>query len=749
MAVTNPADTQSVAAISIPALCQRSIRDYPCLPVLTAILSAVLPGVIAPDLLWIGAVLPVLLTAIAWYLLGRSAALYRVALPALAGLVSLFLNTNLRMTDSLSEVLHARVTAGIEAELEVCDPSIYNDGTPSAAYRQVQCRLTAVRFSPSDSWMTTDSLVIALFPPGTGNLTYGSRFLAIGSLNRPNPPSEPGSFDYGDYLKRQGVLFLFSIRQAENRGAAPSLYRKLLLCRDRLLRTLTAPLNRPEDRALAAGLLFGCRQGMSPESRQAFIRSGTIHLLTVSGLHIGMFAAALFLILLGVPFRVRMVAVPVLTLIYAAATGLRMPAARAVVMLFCWCLPQAFLLRGGGVNPVLLAASLLLLWNPFQLKDAGFQYSFLCVFFLIATASRTSECLRLTCEKLHWIPNRRISRTRRLLVRGLIGAGGAAAGCFTAWLCSLVLTVYYQGLTVPFAVPANLLVIPAAYIAYLIFAAALLPVLAVPQWGNWFGETLELPLSFIGNVCRSFAELADGRVPVPPLWTVFCALALLAVLFFVRNGKMRLAALAGFIGMLFFWGSDLFRERPAELLLLTGGRQRMPALVMSCPDSGFSMAANLADYRNAVTAANCLRQRGHGELTLLVSTGVSRDCTGGARYLFRQMKVRHYLAENPSRRTPTALQVRELAQERGAIPHFQPGKHLKWARGGQKLETFAENGEFSFDICENEHTLRITMISDPDGSTTVRVTGLRGQKPVELALPRDRIPGIRRMKLNW
>ena len=83
------------------------------------------------------------------------------------------------------------------------------------------------------------------------------------------------------------------------------------------------------------------------------------------------------------------------------------------------------------------------------------------------------------------------------------------------------------------------------------------------------------------------------------------------------------------------------------------------------------------------------------------------------------------------------------------ISHFQPGKQLKWARGGQKLETFAEKGDFSFDICENEHTLQITMIPDPDAGTRVELTGRGGKRIAELTIPRERIPGIRRIKLNW
>lgn len=72
-------------------------------------------------------------------------------------------------------------------------------------------------------------------------------------------------------------------------------------------------------------MLFGCRQGIEYQTRLDFIRSGTIHILTVSGLHIGMFAGVMFLLLAFLPFRMRCVIVPLLTALYALSTGLQMP----------------------------------------------------------------------------------------------------------------------------------------------------------------------------------------------------------------------------------------------------------------------------------------------------------------------------------------------------------------------------------------------------------------------------------------
>ena len=453
------------------------LRRYPGLAVLTAVLCAVLPGVLPYGGLPWAALLPVILTLAGWYRLGAHRAFFQIALPAFLALGSLLWNLHLRQNDPLDRLIHSRTQTGIEAQIRVCDPSVYDDGA-ALSRRKVLCQVTAVRFGPEDRWTPTDSRVLADFPPDMPlRLHWGDTFRVTGSLRRPGSRLISGGFDYGEYLLRRQIHFLLQMNEAERTGRNPSVYGRLLAVRDRLLRSLTVSLKDPAEKALAAGLLFGCRQEIQPDAKSAYVRSGTIHILTVSGLHVGMFAAALFLILLPVPVRLRMILAPVLTLLYAFATGMQMPAMRAVVMLFCWCIPRAFMLRGSGLNAVMLAGSLLLLWNPFQLLEPGFQYSFVCVFFLILSADRTAEWLSLADEKRQWIPHRKITRLDRLQNRFLTGLVSAVAGCLTAWLCSSMLTIYYQGLTVPFAPAANLLILPAVSLVFMLFTAALLPCL--------------------------------------------------------------------------------------------------------------------------------------------------------------------------------------------------------------------------------------------------------------------------------
>lgn len=721
-------------------------RNLPCALVLTGILSAVLPRLWFPELPAISALLPAAVTLLAWRLLNAKAAFFRLALPAFAAACSFQYQLAVRQNDPLIELLNGKTTAGIEAEIQIDDPSLCSDAIGLPEPKRIFCRVTAVRFSPADHWDATAGKVVATFPPGTKGLFYGSRFQVRGILSRPEPPLLPGEFDYGAYLARRNIHYTFRIRSAKPLAARPSLYRTALKQRDRLLRALTRPMPAIADRSLAAALLFGCRQGISRGDKTAFIRSGTIHILTVSGLHIGMFAGAVYLLLLFLPFRARMLLTPLLTLAYAFATGMRMPALRAVIMLFCWCVPRAFLLRGGGLNSVFLACSILLWCNPFQIQDAGFQYSFLGVFSLVLTAPEAAQWLKLIYERRQWIPDRRQSRFGQFFLRLGIRTASLLGGCLTAWLGAFALTLYYQGIVVTAAPLTNLLVIPAASLVFLVFTVAALPCLLFPALGGFFAGLLALPLAVIRPVCSSGA--GANLIPVPPLWSVFCALALLFLLFRFSGKKIGIAALCGLLGLLFFWCLGRSGHGEPELLFLYGGRQRIPAIVVSVPREDFSCVLNAADFRTAATAAGYLKRRGHPDLTVLAAGGSARDFTGGAKYLFTFLPVRYYLTAAPPGRGKYAREALRAAARTDTRIIPPSGNRITWNSGALKITTFTAKNRFDFDISQNAFTLHFRIFPDATAGAEVFLTDNSARHSWKFVLPRQRERGFRQFALN-
>ena len=215
-------------------------------------------------------------------------------------------------------------------------------------------------------------------------LFYGDRVRVVGSVRLPEAFD---GFDYRDYLARRGVV---ATMLADGNGAvfreegAPSLLRYGDRIRQSLLAKLGTVLGRAEV-ALAQGLLFGDRAALDEDVEEAFRRTGLMHVLAVSGLHLGIVLAGLWFALRRAHVR-PLIAYPVVGLAVLAVlwiVGPRISLLRAS-LLFAFLglgsvLADLGLILRRSIDPLngLAAAALVLLaLRPSQLADAGFQLSF-------------------------------------------------------------------------------------------------------------------------------------------------------------------------------------------------------------------------------------------------------------------------------------------------------------------------------------------------------------------------------------
>lgn len=147
--------------------------------------------------------------------------------------------------------------------------------------------------------------------------------------------------------------------------------------------TLHRYLGNGQEAALAAALTVGDKQDIDGETRQAYATSGTLHILAVSGMHVGLLYELFLVIGLMQPLWVQgsrrrniSLIVIVLLWVFAFVTGLQASIVRAVIM---FCLVEWGRLQGRYGRPMdmlALAALLMLAIDPFQLYDLGFQLSF-------------------------------------------------------------------------------------------------------------------------------------------------------------------------------------------------------------------------------------------------------------------------------------------------------------------------------------------------------------------------------------
>ncbi len=222
----------------------------------------------------------------------------------------------------------------------------------------------------------------------TGHLLHanvGDRVEVTGRLFEPRGVQNPGGFDYRSYLRRAGIRCLLDVEHPEAvQVLEPHVNGRIARFRARLRDECEEILIGHLDRRsapLAVSLLLGDRSLLPQDVREAFAESGTVHLLAISGLHVGILAG-----LLLVCCRMLNVSVPMTTFVvmlgvlaYAFVTNHRPPVIRASVLAVTVAAGWPWFRRAGGMNLIAVCAATVLLINPTDLFDVGTQLSFLAV----------------------------------------------------------------------------------------------------------------------------------------------------------------------------------------------------------------------------------------------------------------------------------------------------------------------------------------------------------------------------------
>ncbi len=195
----------------------------------------------------------------------------------------------------------------------------------------------------------------------------------------------------------------------------------------------------PNYSSLLSGMML--KRGATPfQIRDMFAKIGVVHILAISGLHVGIMSGIFLSIfrLFNVPRRISYSITFVLVIFYALITGLGAPVVRTALMVNIFLLGY-IIRRKTNVFITLAAASLLiLLWNPYYLFEVGFQLSFITVLCIVLVAPKLEKNFRL----------RPIWPVRIFSVS------------IAAWLGSLPLVAYYFGYISWIGPLSNLVVIP-------------------------------------------------------------------------------------------------------------------------------------------------------------------------------------------------------------------------------------------------------------------------------------------------
>lgn len=286
------------------------------------------------------------------------------------------------------------------------------------------------------------------------------------------------------------------------------------------------------ERALVKALVLGLRDELDGEQKSAFVKSGTVHVLAVSGTHVG-FIYAMLLFLFGwwgggdKGRIVRGLLILIALWGYAGLTGACPSVLRATFMFSLFTIAGMSAQRIDPLNSLFAAAMVLLLWDPHMLLEASFQLSFLAVLGIILFFGPLQRL---------WMPENWLLRNTWSLI-----ALSLASQLFTTPLSLLL----FKAFPVWF-LPANLIVVTAAGIA-VYGAVALLFLFKVPFLGAWLTWAMTLLLTLVDRTTAFFAEL-PGAYPAVRIGTLEMILLYVLVFAFAGHWLWRLRGSRWIIG---------------------------------------------------------------------------------------------------------------------------------------------------------------------------------------------------------
>lgn len=235
---------------------------------------------------------------------------------------------------------------------------------------------------------STGTLMITIKDSSALRLTYGDELLIPGKYSPIDPPFNPAEFNYKKYLSHQNIYYQEFLYPGQYRlvqsNTGNLLIAKALALRRQMVQKLKQQLHDSNAIAVASTLILGYKADLSEEVLQAYSKTGTIHVLSVSGAHVAIIWALLaFMLNFLNRFRYgRLIKAAIIIPIiwyYAMLTGFSPAVCRAAVMISTVIIGKTYNRYINNLNILAISAFILLLYNPLLITDVGFQLSYLAV----------------------------------------------------------------------------------------------------------------------------------------------------------------------------------------------------------------------------------------------------------------------------------------------------------------------------------------------------------------------------------
>ncbi len=481
-------------------------------------------------------------------------------------------------------------------------PVPYSDAVREEQSQQVDVRVTAVNGTRLPA---PEGLRLTVYAPASARLAAmrcGAAVRARAAMHEEERFLDPGVWDAGEWLRAQGISAVGSAHADHVTvagtygwpGAMCGVHSIQQAASERLVSFVDGHTDRwsrlpaafrlgHEDAAMLTAMLTGDRTLLGHRLRAGFERTGSFHLLVVSGMHLAIFSGLVFWAArrLRLPRVGASLATVALSFGYALFTGFGQPVERAFWMVTLYLAGRLLWRERHPLNAIGFAALVMLAVRPAAVADAGLQMTLLSVLAVAGIAVPLAEKtfgpylqgtrdlwlvpmdpslpprvaqfrvgLRMVAQALRPVLGTRMALRGipRAVRFGLLVAELVTTSVAIELLMALPMALYFHRVTAV-ALPVNVLIVPLLGFLLPLALVFLAMVLVVPKAALVAAVPLAGLLHGAAGLVHAFGgmRLGDLRIPMPPVWAVVGAIALLGtalVLIRLRRGALPACGIA-------------------------------------------------------------------------------------------------------------------------------------------------------------------------------------------------------------
>ena len=371
---------------------------------------------------------------------------------------------------------------------------------------------------------------------------YGDRIQFKTLMERPSGKRNPGQFDYRKYLFNQSIFFIArisrpdSIQLIEEKQGNWFIQNIIIPLRQYCHHTFGKYFN-DETEGMITALILGEKQDLDQDMVENFKKVGVVHVLAISGLHVGFIIAFIFSILslIRLNYYSKIWALLCVLIIYIVIVRFKTPVVRASSMAILYLLGEVLERKTSGYNIIFSAMAIILIFDPRELYNSGFHFSFTAVLSIIYGYSKFNQLLPLNAYIEKW----KNKHLWLLFFRKVIWIPFLVS--LAAVIGTMPLTLYYYGMFPVYALLANLIVIPLTGLIVSLSLFLLFISLLTETFSNGLATMIQLITQGLQKIVEHIAGLPFASIimPIPTFTQLFMIfLFILFVLNFRKNVKV-------------------------------------------------------------------------------------------------------------------------------------------------------------------------------------------------------------------